>query len=140
MTVTGLGPAASSQLRRPASQDREWVGGIQAEEKGRRSEDGGRGWGDAAIKQGTSGSPEAGRSKQGSSSGRLQRECRPANALLLDSWPPEPRESTFLCTTALGHYSEKAMVPHSSTLAWKIPWTEEPGRLQSMRCLRVGHD
>ena len=35
---------------------------------------------------------------------------------------------------------EKAMVPHSSTLAWKIPWTEEPGRLQSMRSLRIGHD
>ena len=34
----------------------------------------------------------------------------------------------------------KAMAPHSSTLAWKIPWTEEPGRLQSMRSLRVGHD
>ena len=33
---------------------------------------------------------------------------------------------------------EKAMAPHSSTLAWKIPWTEEPGRLQSMGSLRVG--
>ena len=32
------------------------------------------------------------------------------------------------------------MVTHSSTLAWKIPWTEEPGRLQSMGSLRVGHD
>ena len=32
------------------------------------------------------------------------------------------------------------MAPHSSTLAWKIPWTEEPGRLQSMESLRVGHD
>ena len=32
------------------------------------------------------------------------------------------------------------MAPHSSTLAWKIPWTEEPGRLQSMTSLRVGHD
>ena len=31
------------------------------------------------------------------------------------------------------------MAPHSSTLAWKIPWTEEPGRLQSMGLLRVGH-
>ena len=31
--------------------------------------------------------------------------------------------------------AEKAMAPHSSTLAWKIPWTEEPGRLQSMRSL-----
>ena len=36
--------------------------------------------------------------------------------------------------------SEKAMAPHSSTLAWKTPWTEEPGRLQSMGSLRVGHD
>ena len=32
------------------------------------------------------------------------------------------------------------MAPHSSTLAWKIPWTTEPGRLQSMGSLRVGHD
>ena len=36
--------------------------------------------------------------------------------------------------------SEKVMAPHSSTLAWKIPWMEEPGRLQSMGLLRVGHD
>ena len=36
--------------------------------------------------------------------------------------------------------SEKAMAPHSSVLAWKIPWTEEPGRLHSMGSLRVGHD
>ena len=34
----------------------------------------------------------------------------------------------------------KAMAPHSSTLAWKIPWTEEPGALQSMGSLEVGHD
>ena len=34
----------------------------------------------------------------------------------------------------------KAMAPHSSTLAWKIPWMEEPGRLQSMGSLRVGYD
>ena len=34
--------------------------------------------------------------------------------------------------------SEKAMASHSSTLAWKIPWTEEPGELQSMGSLRVG--
>ena len=32
------------------------------------------------------------------------------------------------------------MAPHSSTLAWKIPWTEKPGRLQSMGLPRVGHD
>ena len=36
--------------------------------------------------------------------------------------------------------SEKAMAPHSSTLAWKIPWAEEPGMLQSMGLLGVGHD
>ena len=35
---------------------------------------------------------------------------------------------------------QKEMVAHSSTLAWKIPWTEEPGRLQSMGSQRVGHD
>ena len=38
-----------------------------------------------------------------------------------------------------GHL-EKAMAPHSSTLVWKIPWMEEPGRLQSMGSLGVGHD
>ena len=36
--------------------------------------------------------------------------------------------------------SGTAMAPHSSTLAWKIPWMEEPGRLQSMGSRRVGHD
>ena len=35
---------------------------------------------------------------------------------------------------------EKEMATHSSTLDWKIPWTEEPGRLQTMGSLRVGHD
>ena len=35
---------------------------------------------------------------------------------------------------------EKAMASHSSTLAWKIPWTEEPGGLQSMGLHRVGHN
>ena len=37
-------------------------------------------------------------------------------------------------------WMEKAMAPHSSTLAWKIPWMEDPGGLQSMGSLRVGHD
>ena len=41
---------------------------------------------------------------------------------------------------AITLFVEKAMTPHSSTLAWKIPWMEEPGRLQSMRLQRVGHD
>ena len=40
----------------------------------------------------------------------------------------------------VGLISEKAMAPHSSTFAWKIPWLEEPGRLQSLRSLGVGHD
>ena len=40
----------------------------------------------------------------------------------------------------LGRDMEKAMAPHSSTLAWKIPWRKEPGRLQSMGSLGVGHD
>ena len=35
---------------------------------------------------------------------------------------------------------EKEMATHSSILAWKIPWTEEPGRLQSMGSQRFGHD
>ena len=44
----------------------------------------------------------------------------------------------FLCLYK--QRAEKAMAPHSSTLAWKIPWMEEPGRLQSMGSLGVGHD
>ena len=50
-------------------------------------------------------------------------------------------QSLALCWI-IGKYSasplEKEMATHSSTLAWKIPWTEEPGRLQSMESLRVG--
>ena len=44
----------------------------------------------------------------------------------------------FICISV--YLLEKAVAPHSSTLAWKIPWTEEPGSLQSMGSLRVGHD
>ena len=49
----------------------------------------------------------------------------------------------FLCVVIIAMYAivmEKAMAPHSSTLAWRIPWTEEPGRLQSMGLQRVRHD
>ena len=54
---------------------------------------------------------------------------------------------SFLLSFALGRFfttaspvkPEKAMAPHSSTLAWKIPWVEEPGGLQSMGSRRVGH-
>ena len=46
----------------------------------------------------------------------------------------------MLCLLKKKKKSEKAMAAHSSTLAWKIPWTEEPGGLQSMGLLGVGHD
>ena len=61
-------------------------------------------------------------------------------------FPSPPREQSFIfCIDRwiLYHWAikeEKGMAPHSSTLAWKIPWTEEPGRLQSMGSLGVGHD
>jgi len=55
-----------------------------------------------------------------------------------------PTLNSWFCSLDFGpaseHLAEKAMAPHSSTLAWKIPWTEEPGRLQSTGSLRVGHD
>ena len=48
----------------------------------------------------------------------------------------------YLCFLiyCLGWSSEKAMAPHSSTLAWRIPWTEEPDRLQSTGSQKVRHD
>ena len=46
----------------------------------------------------------------------------------------------FFFKLSIQQTEEKAMAPHSSTLAWKIPWMEKPGRLQSMGSLRVGHD
>ena len=60
----------------------------------------------------------------------------------------EPPVKSLVCTILIipsipefiYTYVEKAMAPHSSTLAWKIPWMEEPGGLQSMGSLRVGHD
>ena len=45
----------------------------------------------------------------------------------------------FICWLVVFHL-EKAMATHSSTLAWKIPWTKEPGKLKSMGSLRAGHD
>ena len=50
---------------------------------------------------------------------------------------------TQLCPTLwdpMGYTAEKAIAPHSSTLAWRVPWTVEPGRIHSMGSLRVGHD
>ena len=51
-----------------------------------------------------------------------------------------PLESSDSIYSGLDTSLEKATAPHSTTLAWKIPWTEEPGRMQSMGSRRVGHD
>ena len=56
------------------------------------------------------------------------KKCRKQNVIL------KKFVSVHVC------YMEKAMAPHSSTVAQKIPWMEEPGRLQSMGSLRVRHD
>ena len=57
---------------------------------------------------------------------------------------PHPHQhlllSVFLIIVILVKVTEKAMAPHSSTLAWRVPWTEEPGRLQSMGSRGVRHD
>ena len=60
----------------------------------------------------------------------------------LPPWAPsfdDPNRQTKKALIYQGK-AEKAMAPHSSTLAWKIPWMEEPGRLRSTGSLRVGHD
>ena len=56
------------------------------------------------------------------------------NSLCLSKFPP------FSSISSLIKKLSSWISPYSSTLAWKIPWTEEPGRLQSMGLLRVGHD
>ena len=57
-------------------------------------------------------------------------------------WQPKPPPHIFRfgVTVPSTGSPEKAVAPHSSTLAWKIPWMEEPGRLQSMGSLRVRDD
>ena len=56
--------------------------------------------------------------------------------------PLEMQETQETCVQSLGQEDplEEGMATHSSTLAWRIPWTGEPGRLQSMGSQRVGHD
>ena len=61
----------------------------------------------------------------------------PRSKHLLISWLQSP-SAVILESPKIK--SEKAMATHSSTLAWKIPWMEEPGRLQSMGLLGVGYD
>ena len=55
-------------------------------------------------------------------------------------FPEGVRESQWAESCRALGCSTPTMAPHPSTLAWKIPWMEEPGRLQSMGSLRVGHD
>ena len=56
--------------------------------------------------------------------------------------PPAMPETLESLVRSLGHedLQEKEMATHPSVLAWEIPWTEEPGGLQSMELQRVGHD
>ena len=55
------------------------------------------------------------------------------------TWDSSLEDVSGLDLTVISILQEKAMATHSSTLAWKIPWTEEPGGLQSMGSHRVGH-
>ena len=64
----------------------------------------------------------------------------PENGCVLKHLDPQLKKIYIIYLAVPGLSREKAMAPHTSTLAWKIPWTEEPGRLQSMGSLRVGHD
>ena len=64
----------------------------------------------------------------------------PANAGDAGSIPGSGRSPAERNSNSLQYSSEKAMAPHSSTLARRIPWMEEPGGLQSMGSLGVGHD
>ena len=61
-------------------------------------------------------------------------------------WPQDWKRSVFIPIPKKGNgkecsnYCTIALISHASTIAWKIPWTEEPGRLPSMGLQRVGHD
>ena len=66
--------------------------------------------------------------------------CIAGRFLLSYEGSPEVLSEVLSEVTVKSRHSEKAMAPHSGTLAWKIPWMEEPGGLQSMGSLRVRHD
>ena len=69
---------------------------------------------------------------------KVSSESRKYNSTLL--WVSVECIGLFNKYTLSSHYLEKATAPHFSTLAWKILWMEEPGRLYSMESLRVGQD
>ena len=60
--------------------------------------------------------------------------------MVIQVYAPTSNAEELKLNSSMKTYTEKAMAPHSSTLAWKIPWLEEPGRLQSMGSHRVRHD
>ena len=66
--------------------------------------------------------------------------CSLQHQTLLPSPVPFTTGCCFCFCSIPSFFPDKAMAPHPSTRAWKIPWTEEPGRLQSMGSWRVGHD
>ena len=72
----------------------------------------------------------------GAASFRTEQPTRQYHAACLEAGRPWGWTKCLLRKGLL----EKEMATHSSILAWKIPWTEEPGRLQSMGSQRVGHD
>ena len=81
--------------------------------------------------------------------GRLMAELRQAGATFKCCWAspvaqtvknPPAMQETWVQFLGWEDPLEKGMATHSSILAWRIPWTEEPGGLQSMGPQRVGHD
>ena len=84
---------------------------------------------------------------QGEGNGTPLQYCCPDNPMDGGAWwaavhgvaKSQTRLSDFTFTFHF-HALEKEMATHSSVLAWRIPWTEKPGRLQSMGSHRVGHD
>ena len=112
----------------------------------RLSTNGNRGNGHATA---TAGTPTPHAARHTALSGSVASDCEPVDCSPPGSsvhgisqartleWVVMPSSRGLFPTQGL---MEKAMAPHSSTLAWKIPWTEEPGGLQSMGSLGVGHD
>ena len=74
--------------------------------------------------------------------GEPEWKTRAADAFKLWCWdfPGGSMQETWVRSLGWEDPWEKEMAAHSSTLAWKIPWMVEPGRLQSMGLQRVGHD
>ena len=73
---------------------------------------------------------------------RWQKWCIRASqvALVVENTPPNAGDIRDMASVpGSGRPLEKGMANHSSILAWRIPWTEEPGRLQSTGSQRVGH-